>query len=127
MDPTFDPFYTPSFTTRTLHVIGRTDVVVVEERSRQLAEVSANKRVEEHDGGEQVHPWQIIMMRIQLDHTGHFVPSKGPWRKFLAAFMTDPTGAHPPPEPVSLSGPSSGTTTPQESGMDYRQALLKKL
>jgi hypothetical protein len=51
MDPICDPFYTPSFATRTLHVIGRTDVVVVEERSRELVEVSANKRVEEHIGG----------------------------------------------------------------------------
>lgn len=51
MDPICDPFYSPSLATRTLHVIGRTDVVVVEERSRQLVEVSANNRVEEHDGG----------------------------------------------------------------------------
>jgi hypothetical protein len=51
MDPICDPFYSPSLATRTLHVIGKTDVVVVEERSRQLVELSANKRVEEHDGG----------------------------------------------------------------------------
>jgi hypothetical protein len=41
----------PSYSTPTLHVIGRNDVIVIEERSKVLLEVSANKRVEEHDGG----------------------------------------------------------------------------
>jgi len=113
MDPICDPFYSPSLATRTLHVIGRTDVVVIEERSRQLVEVSTNKRVEEHDGG-------------------HFVPSKGAWRKFLVAFMRDPTGAHPSPSRnfngLPESGPSSGAATPSnEFGMDYRHAVINRL
>lgn len=41
----------PSYSTPTLHVLGRTDVVVVEERSNQLIEVSASQRVEYHPGG----------------------------------------------------------------------------
>jgi hypothetical protein len=43
-------FDTP-YTTPTLHVLGRTDVVVGAERSRPLLAVSACARVEEHAGG----------------------------------------------------------------------------
>jgi hypothetical protein len=50
--PICDLLIEPSFSTPTLHVLGRTDVVVVEERSKALLDVSANKRVEWHDGGE---------------------------------------------------------------------------
>ncbi|KAG7095630.1 hypothetical protein E1B28_006353 [Marasmius oreades] len=42
----------PGFTTPTLHIIGRTDVIVTEERSKSILDVTINKRVEEHDGGE---------------------------------------------------------------------------
>ena len=42
----------PGYSTPTLHILGKTDIVVVEERSRQLIEVSENPRVEEHDGGD---------------------------------------------------------------------------
>ncbi len=40
-----------SYTTPTLHVIGRTDVVVVPERSQTLIDASLNRRIEYHDGG----------------------------------------------------------------------------
>jgi hypothetical protein len=50
-DPLCEPFFSPPYNTPTLHVLGKTDVVVVEERSRQLVEASAVKRVEEHEGG----------------------------------------------------------------------------
>ena len=49
--PIRTPLFEPSYSTPTLHVLGRTDVVVVEERSNQLVEVSADKRVEYHPGG----------------------------------------------------------------------------
>ena len=49
--PIRTPLFTPSYSTPTLHVLGRTDVVVVEERSNQLIEVSAKQRVEHHPGG----------------------------------------------------------------------------
>ena len=49
--PIRTPLFTPSYSTRTLHILGKTDVVVVEERSKQLIEVSANQRVEYHPGG----------------------------------------------------------------------------
>ena len=51
-----DPFslelLVPGYSTPTLHILGKTDTVVVEERSRQLIEVSENSRVEEHNGGD---------------------------------------------------------------------------
>ncbi|KAJ6588540.1 FSH1-domain-containing protein [Mycena capillaripes] len=86
--PIADAIYETPFTTPTLHVIGRNDVIVIEERSHQLLKISTNARVEEHDGG-------------------HFVPSKGNWRKFLAAYLLDPTDNVPSP---SLD--NSGTATP---------------
>ena len=46
-----EPFFDPPYTTPTLHVIGKTDIIVVEERSMLLVEVSGNARVEEHEGG----------------------------------------------------------------------------
>ena len=50
-NPFCDAIFLPAFSTPTLHILGRTDVIVVEERSKTLLEVSANKRVEYHDGG----------------------------------------------------------------------------
>ncbi|KAF9448267.1 hypothetical protein P691DRAFT_56168 [Macrolepiota fuliginosa MF-IS2] len=96
-DPICDILFTPSYSTPTLHVIGKNDVVVIEERSRKLVEVSSNKRVEEHEGG-------------------HFVPSKGSWRKFLAEFLRNPFGDIPSPGLASASVPPSGTATPTTLG-----------
>ncbi|KAK2463044.1 hypothetical protein APHAL10511_004699 [Amanita phalloides] len=79
--------FTPSYATPTLHVLGKTDVVVVEERSRNLIAVSSKQRVEEHTGG-------------------HFVPSKGSWRKFLVEYMKNPGADIPSP------GSTVSATTP---------------
>lgn len=49
--PLCDAILLPSFSTRTLHILGKTDVIVVEERTKPLLEISTNKRVEYHDGG----------------------------------------------------------------------------
>ncbi|KAF8637785.1 hypothetical protein AX17_002576 [Amanita inopinata Kibby_2008] len=96
-----EPIFTPSFSTPTLHVIGKTDVVVVEERSKQLIHVSSNKRVEEHIGG-------------------HFVPTKARWRKFLCEYMKNPG------ENVPSPGPSvSGVTTP--IAIDGESPMVMKL
>jgi Serine hydrolase (FSH1) len=51
-DPLTEQLWAGGYSTPTLHVIGKTDVVVVEERSRALLEVSNDQRVEEHMGGE---------------------------------------------------------------------------
>ncbi|KAH9485664.1 Esterase [Psilocybe cubensis] len=108
-DPFCDPVFEQKYTTPTLHVLGRTDVVVVEERSRSLVDVSANARVEEHDGG-------------------HFVPSKGNWRKFLVNWMMDPSAPHFAPSTTSaMSQPGSGAATPVGTGADNKEALLMKL
>ncbi|KAI0317406.1 serine hydrolase FSH [Amylostereum chailletii] len=87
-----EKLFTESFNTPTLHVIGKNDVLVVPERSQTLVEVSANARVEEHDGG-------------------HFVPSKANWRQFFKAYLLDPTGDVPSPS-AAPSLPASGTATP---------------
>ena len=50
-NPLGDIIFSPSYSTPTLHVIGRTDIIVVRERSDKLIAVSDNKRVEEHAGG----------------------------------------------------------------------------
>jgi hypothetical protein len=80
MDPICDPFYSPCFATRTLHVIGRTDVVVVEERSRQLVELSANKRVEEHDGGKHFNSGTTLDAHVIL--LGHLSLQRDPGVNF---------------------------------------------
>ncbi|KAJ6511437.1 FSH1-domain-containing protein [Mycena vitilis] len=90
--PIADAIYEAPFSTPTLHVIGKTDVIVVEERAHQLVKISTDARVEEHDGG-------------------HFVPSKGNWRKFLAAYILDPTDNVPSPSLIS----NSGTATPVDA------------
>ncbi|KAF9649835.1 hypothetical protein BDM02DRAFT_3094032 [Thelephora ganbajun] len=78
--PIQTPLFIPSYSTPTLHVRGRTDMVVVEERSNQLIEVSTNKRVEYHPGG-------------------HVVPAQKPWRDFFKAWMLDPKADIPSPTP----------------------------
>jgi hypothetical protein len=45
-------------------------------------------------------------------HTGHFVPSKGKWRKFLHEYMMDPFADIPSPGLSSTSVPTSGRGTP---------------
>lgn len=96
-DPLADTIFADGYSTPTLHVIGKTDVIVVEERSRLLVGISTQPRVEEHEGG-------------------HFVPSKGNWRKFLADYLRDPASSDLVPSPNSFtgvpSGPNSGAATP---------------
>jgi len=50
-DPAYASFYEGGYSTPTLHVIGKTDVVVIEERSQKLVKVSKTARVEIHAGG----------------------------------------------------------------------------
>ncbi|KAI0755480.1 serine hydrolase FSH [Fomes fomentarius] len=95
--PLCDSIFLPTYSTPTLHILGRTDVIVVEERSKTLLDVSSNKRVEYHDGG-------------------HFVPSKANWRNFLKAYLKDPLGDVPSPTTPAGSQPASGTATPVTQG-----------
>ncbi|CAL1711545.1 unnamed protein product [Somion occarium] len=91
--PLSEAIFQSSYSTPTLHVLGRMDVIVVEERAKTLLDVSANKRVEWHDGG-------------------HFVPSKANWRAFFRDYLRNPTGDVPSPGPASNSQPPSGVATP---------------
>ena len=59
--PDGDAVFAEPFTTPTLHVLGKTDVIVVEERSKTLLDVSANRRVEWHDGGASSWPARICL------------------------------------------------------------------
>ncbi|KAJ6618731.1 serine hydrolase FSH [Mycena sp. CBHHK59/15] len=97
-DPLAGLIFGAGYSTPTLHIIGKTDVIVAEERSDKLVQVSTNARVEEHGGG-------------------HFVPSKGNWRKFLAAYLQDPTGNIPSPSLAASSAENSGAATPVEPEM----------
>jgi hypothetical protein len=54
-DALSDSLFAQPFSTPTLHVIGKTDIIVTEERSRLLVEISGNARVEEHDGGKHLN------------------------------------------------------------------------
>ncbi|KIM64014.1 hypothetical protein SCLCIDRAFT_116295, partial [Scleroderma citrinum Foug A] len=91
-DPISNEIFRDSYETPTLHVIGKTDVIVVEERSRALLNVSTSARLEEHAGG-------------------HFVPSQTRWRSFWREYLRNPNGDVPSPG----HGSSSGTTTPVTS------------
>jgi len=84
-DTSVQSFFNAPFSTYTLHVVGRNDVIVTPEASRALVAVSANHRIEEHDGG-------------------HFVPSKGQWREFLSNFMKDPSAQLPSPNSSGVGG-----------------------
>ncbi|EAU91927.2 hypothetical protein CC1G_04694 [Coprinopsis cinerea okayama7 len=96
-DPICEPIWgEDGFSTPTLHVIGKTDVVVVEERSRALLAISKNPRLEEHVGG-------------------HFVPSKAPWRKFLAAYLSNSSGDVPSPSVTEAASSEASSTVPSRS------------
>lgn len=97
-DPISDKIFGGSYETPTLHVIGKTDVIVVEERSKALLSVSANARVEVHEGG-------------------HFVPSQAKWRVFWREYLQDPSEHVPSPGLVSKSQTNSGMNTPP--ALDY--------
>lgn len=49
-EPSFEPYFPVALPT--LHVIGKTDTLVTEERSMTLVHGSTNARVEKHEGGE---------------------------------------------------------------------------
>jgi len=52
--PLASQVFASGYSTPTLHVVGRTDIIVTEERSNVLINVSRSKRIERHDGG--MHP-----------------------------------------------------------------------
>ncbi|BGP36749.1 Family of serine hydrolases 3 [Rhodotorula kratochvilovae] len=68
LDPRASAYFDTKSKTPTLHVLGRGDTIVGEERSVPLTEAFEAARVEWHDGG-------------------HHTPSKASWRKFFQAYI----------------------------------------
>jgi hypothetical protein len=124
-DPLATTIMSPSYSTPTLHVIGRNDVVVIEERTRLLLEVSANKRVEEHDGGQYSFPLPMPISLLIPWHTGHFVPSKANWRNFFCDYLNDPLGNVPSPGFSSSSAANSGGNTPISTSAAETHLIMK--
>ncbi|GAA5834201.1 hypothetical protein JCM9279_004244 [Rhodotorula babjevae] len=85
--------------TPTLHVLGRGDTIVGEERSVPLTEAFEGARVEWHDGG-------------------HHTPSKASWRRFFQAyFEAFGEGGGGAEAAAALPSPSAGgADTPVEAG-----------
>jgi hypothetical protein len=103
--PIRTPLFAPSYSTLTLQVLGRTDVVVVGERSNQLIDVSANQRVEYHPGGTSFRSLVLGVHTKGCAYEGHFVPSQKPWRDFFKAWMLDPSAEIPSPIPPVAGNP----------------------
>ncbi|BGP12781.1 hypothetical protein JCM10213_007295 [Rhodosporidiobolus nylandii] len=90
LDPRTSAYFETKPKTPTLHVLGRGDTIVGEERSVPLTKAFENARVEWHDGG-------------------HHTPSKASWRNFLKlyiqAFSETGEGAE---QANALPSPSAG-------------------
>ncbi|EIW80538.1 FSH1-domain-containing protein [Coniophora puteana RWD-64-598 SS2] len=95
--------YSQMYTTPTLLVMGKNDIIVVEERSKMLMEVAENIRVEQHDGG-------------------HFVPSKVNWRVFLKGWMENPQGRVPSPSAITMT---NAEPEPATRGRRRRSSLKR--
>jgi len=89
--------FATSYKTPNLHILGRNDVVVIEEKSKTLLDVSGDKRVEWHDGG-------------------HFVPTQPRWRTFMREYLNDPR--------ANIASP--GFIYPAELDADYHQLLVRR-
>jgi hypothetical protein len=74
--------FSDGYGTPTLHVLGRNDILVVEERSRTLISVSVGKRVEEHDGGTRYY---------------HHLWALGPLIHWEISVLSKATSCHPGP------------------------------
>lgn len=64
------------------------------------------------------------LIMFTCDLSGHFVPSKGNWRKFLVNYMKDPLGPHV--SPTAPSGDSAGVTEASGHG-NYKSALMMSM
>ncbi|THV05713.1 hypothetical protein K435DRAFT_744632 [Dendrothele bispora CBS 962.96] len=98
LDPLAHEVFGSGYSTPTLHIIGKTDVIVTEERAKTLMDISFNKRVEEHEGG-------------------HFVPSKSNWRAFVAEYLrSGPNADIPSPSAIKAAGGDSVPSSALPSG-----------
>ena len=84
--------FEPSLSTRSLHVLGRTDCLIIEEQASLLLNSCSNKRIEYHEGGTySVRTPLGCAMLTSCYPAGHFVPRKDKWQHFFADFIHDPT------------------------------------
>lgn len=115
-DPSLDTLFPSSgIQTPFLHVLGRADQIVDEDRAQTLVQAAANSRVEYHE-------------------SGHVIPSQAAWRNFfrdfIATFQRDDdaeqdwrTVVGPSDRPKGdQSEPPSGTATPTGKG-DNKSSL----
>jgi len=95
-----------------------------------LLGVSKNARLEEHDGGE-CWPYSVLAARYLVtfpcDPSGHFVPSKGNWRKFLVNYMKDPLAPYVSPTASSAVARPSMDMAEASGNASYKSALTMKL
>lgn len=115
-DPAHEPLWKDAqggIETPILHILGRADQIVDEERSMTLVNAAKNSRVEHHAGG-------------------HVVPSQAPWRNFMRDYIASFQGEDVQAwrevvGPAARSGgedgegengsaPASGTATPTTAG-----------
>ena len=80
-------FATP-FTTPFLHIYGKYDVVVLEERTRRVIDLnnSSSKRVESHIGGV-FHRIHAALLHLTHPLSGHFVPISQRWKQFFIDYI----------------------------------------
>ncbi|KZP09601.1 hypothetical protein FIBSPDRAFT_938405 [Athelia psychrophila] len=104
--PTIDSLQDPALFIKTpaLHIIGRTDVVVVRERSEILINFSKNSRVEEHAGG-------------------HIIPTRPRWRQFFAEFFRNPFGKIASPSIRSVDADVHTGYLPREFSLHIGRTL----
>jgi hypothetical protein len=96
-DRTIDPALV--IDTPVLHVMGRTDIIVIREKSDVLIAHSKNKRVEEHVGG-MCYLFQSLKNQ-PYNFPGHFIPTRPKWRKFFVEFFRNPFGEIASPSAMS--------------------------
>ncbi|GAA6001825.1 hypothetical protein JCM10207_002337 [Rhodosporidiobolus poonsookiae] len=89
LDPKVSAYFDTKLKTPSLHVLGRGDTIVGEERSVPLTQRFENARVEWHDGG-------------------HHTPSKASWRRFFQAYIEAFGKANGAEEAAALPSPSEG-------------------
>ncbi|KZP19615.1 hypothetical protein FIBSPDRAFT_862539 [Athelia psychrophila] len=104
--PTIESLQDPTLFIKTpaLHIIGRTDIVVVRERSEILINFSKNSRVEEHAGG-------------------HIIPTRLRWRQFFAEFFRNPFGQIASPSVRSMDADVHTGYLPREFSLRIGRTL----
>ena len=83
-----ETLFAAPFNTPFLHIYGKYDVVVLEERTRRVIDLnnSSAKRVESHVGGT-FHRIHTTPLRVTLPFSGHFVPNSPRWKQFFIDYI----------------------------------------